>query len=300
MASRILGMGDMLTLIEQAEKTFDADQAEKMAAKLAGRRATSPSTTSWRRWSGPQDGLACPSCSACCPGMGQIKDQIDNLDEREIDRIAAIIQSMTPAERADPKIINGSRRARIAKGSGVEVTEVNDLVERFFEARKMMPQMAQGGGMPGMPGMPGHGLGKKAKGRQEKQQKQAKGKRRSGNPAKRAQEEAAAVGEAGSSVRLGVRPRWEDSGRPRRASTRASCRTPKNPTYTLPRRSRWSGPWPRRSGRGRAPAGDRGCALREREPGQLADEQGSARSGGHGRGTDCDGDVRRRRRGTGW
>ena len=72
------------------------------------------------------------------PGMGQIKDQINNIDERDVDRTAAIIKSMTPAERQDPTIINGSRRARIAKGSGVEVSAVKGLVERFFEARKMM------------------------------------------------------------------------------------------------------------------------------------------------------------------
>ena len=78
------------------------------------------------------------------PGMGEIKDQINNIDEREVDRIEAIIHSMTPAERDNPKIIDGSRRARIAKGAGVEVSEVNGLVNRFFEARKMMSSMAGG------------------------------------------------------------------------------------------------------------------------------------------------------------
>jgi signal recognition particle subunit SRP54 len=82
------------------------------------------------------------------PGMGQIKDQISQIDDRDLDRIAAIIRSMTPAERNDPKILNGSRRLRIARGSGVTVTEVNGLVDRFFEARKMMKQMA--GSLPGM------------------------------------------------------------------------------------------------------------------------------------------------------
>jgi signal recognition particle subunit SRP54 len=122
--------------------------------------------------------------------MGQIKDQINNIDERDVDRMAAIIKSMTPAERHDPTIINGSRRARVAKGSGVEVSAVKGLVERFFEARKMMSRMAQGGGMPGMPGMPGMGGGP---GRQKKQIKQAKGKRKSGNPMKRKAEEQAAA-----------------------------------------------------------------------------------------------------------
>jgi signal recognition particle subunit SRP54 len=124
------------------------------------------------------------------PGMGQMKEQINDLDEREVDRTAAIIKSMTPAERAEPTMINGSRRARIARGSGVEVSAVKNLVERFFEARKMMSRMAQGGGMPGMPGMPGMGGGGKKK---PKQQKKAKGKRQSGNPMKRKQEEQAAA-----------------------------------------------------------------------------------------------------------
>jgi signal recognition particle subunit SRP54 len=82
------------------------------------------------------------------PGMGQIKDQISQIDDKDLDRIAAIIRSMTSSERQDPKILNGSRRLRIARGSGVTVTDVNQLVDRFFEARKMMKQMA--GSMPGM------------------------------------------------------------------------------------------------------------------------------------------------------
>jgi signal recognition particle subunit SRP54 len=126
------------------------------------------------------------------PGMGQFRDQLENFDEREIDRIQAIIQSMTPAERDNPKIIDGSRRARIAAGSGRQVSDVNQLVDRFFEARKMMESMAKGGGMPGMPGMPGLGGGKRAGGRQAPQAKGKKGKKRvSGNPAKAAQQKAA-------------------------------------------------------------------------------------------------------------
>jgi signal recognition particle subunit SRP54 len=126
------------------------------------------------------------------PGMGQIRDQIENIDEREIDRVTALIKSMTPAERRDHKILNGSRRARIARGAGATVADVNGLVDRFAEAQKMMRQMASGGGMPGMPGMPGvpgMGRGKKAKGKAAaKGAKKAKGGR-SGNPAKRALEE---------------------------------------------------------------------------------------------------------------
>ena len=134
-----------------------------------------------------------------------IKDQINNIDEKDVDRTAAIIKSMTPGERADSSIINGSRRARIAKGAGVEVSAVKNLIERFVEARKMMSRMAQGGGMPGMPGMPGMGGGA---GRTKKQPKKAKGKQRSGNPMKRKQqeqEEAArreAAGQAGGALGL--------------------------------------------------------------------------------------------------
>ena len=87
------------------------------------------------------------------PGAGQIKDQLNNIDERDLDRTAAIIRGMTPAERQDPKMINGSRRLRIASGSGVTVSEVNNLVTRFFEARKMMTQMSGAFGLGGGTGI---------------------------------------------------------------------------------------------------------------------------------------------------
>ena len=122
------------------------------------------------------------------PGMGQMRAQLDALDEREFDRVEAMVQSMTPFERTHPKQINGSRRARIAKGSGVTTSEVNGLLERFGEAQKMMKSLARGGGIPGMPGMPGMGGGK-GKGRQQAPQRK---KSKSGNPAKRAAEEKAA------------------------------------------------------------------------------------------------------------
>jgi hypothetical protein len=120
------------------------------------------------------------------PGMGDMKAQLEDFDERELDRVAAIIRSMTPAERADHKILNGSRRARIARGSGVEVSAVNQLVDRFVEAQKVMKQMRAGGGMPGMPGMSGlGGAGKRGKAKQKAQVQKGKGAKRSGNPAKR-------------------------------------------------------------------------------------------------------------------
>ena len=122
--------------------------------------------------------------------MAQVREQLASIDEREFDRVEAMVRSMTPQERQHPKILNGSRRARVARGSGVHVSEVNQLIERLGEAQKMMKQMRRGmGGMPGMGGLPGMGgPGRKAK--------QAKGKGRkagkSGNPAKRAEQERAA------------------------------------------------------------------------------------------------------------
>jgi signal recognition particle subunit SRP54 len=100
---------------------------------------------------------------------------------------------MTPAERANPKMIDGSRRARIARGSGRQVSDVNSLVDRFFEARKMMMSFAKGGGMPGLPGMPGMSSGgKRGKAKQAAKGKQGKGRRISGNPAKAAEQAKAA------------------------------------------------------------------------------------------------------------
>ncbi|MBB5955531.1 signal recognition particle subunit SRP54 [Saccharothrix tamanrassetensis] len=147
MASRILGMGDMLTLIEQAEQAFDADQAEAAAVKMGSGQLTLEDFLEQMltlRKMGPIANLL-----GMLPGAGQMKDQLANLDEKHLDRVQAIIRGMTPAERDDPKIINASRRLRIANGSGVRVSEVNDLVNRFFEARKMMSQMAGRFGLPG-------------------------------------------------------------------------------------------------------------------------------------------------------
>jgi signal recognition particle subunit SRP54 len=213
MASRILDMGDVMTLIEQAERAFDAEQAQAMAAKLAAdedftledflaQMAALKNMGSLKKMLG------------MLPGMGEIRDQIDNFDERELDRIQAIIQSMTPLERRQPRILNGSRRARVARGAGVQVNDVNQLLEKFTEAQKMMRAMRKGGGMPGMPGMPGvpgfGGGGKKSRGRTAPPGK-GKQKGKSGNPAKRAQQEkdaaarraGAGTGPAGGAFGLG-------------------------------------------------------------------------------------------------
>jgi signal recognition particle subunit SRP54 len=140
-------MGDMLTLIEQAERTFEVDEAERMAEKmLGGGELTLEDFLEQMmmvRRMGPIGNLL-----GMLPGMGQMKEAIAAIDDKDLDRIAAIIRSMTPAERQDPKILNGSRRLRIAKGSGTTVMEVNRQVDRFYDARKMMKQMAGGLGGP--------------------------------------------------------------------------------------------------------------------------------------------------------
>ena len=146
MAGRILGMGDVLTLIEQAEQVFDAQQAEEAAAKIGSGELTLEDFLEQMmaiRKMGPIGNLL-----GMLPGAGQMKDALAAVDDSQLDRVQAIIRGMTPQERAEPKIINASRRLRIANGSGVTVSEVNQLVDRFFEARKMMSQMAGQMGMP--------------------------------------------------------------------------------------------------------------------------------------------------------
>jgi signal recognition particle subunit SRP54 len=176
MASRILGMGDMLTLIEHAQKSFDEGEAEAMAAKLAaGNQFTLEDFLDQLmaiRKMGPIGNLL-----GMLPGMGQMKDAISQIDDKDLDRTAAIIRSMTPLERDNPKMINGSRRLRIAKGSGVKVNDVNQLVDRFFEARKMMGQL---GGM----GLPGRkSATRSAKGKKGKKGKGARGPTQAKRPA---------------------------------------------------------------------------------------------------------------------
>jgi signal recognition particle subunit SRP54 len=162
MAQRILGMGDF---------TFDDFLEQLQAMKKMG---------SMSKLLGMLPGM---------PGAqgAAMKKQIESLDDSETDRAAAIIQSMTPEERSNPKIMNGSRRLRIAKGSGHEVSTVNKLLDRFAAAQKAMKQLRQGGGAGLPPGLGGAAaLAPSGMGRRE--QRPAK-KSRSGNPAKRAQEE---------------------------------------------------------------------------------------------------------------
>jgi signal recognition particle subunit SRP54 len=145
MAGRILGMGDVLSLIEKAESVSDADQAAELERKIRKQQFTLEDflvQMKQVRKMGPLQNVL-----GLMPGMGgkamkQLREV--NMDERELDRLEAIILSMTPAERADPTVIDGSRRKRIARGSGTTVQAVNQLVKQFAQMRKMMAQISKG------------------------------------------------------------------------------------------------------------------------------------------------------------
>ncbi|MCL2735882.1 MAG: signal recognition particle protein [Propionibacteriaceae bacterium] len=186
MAGRILDMGDVLTLIEQAERHFDQKQAAEAAGKLLGGGKGFTLQDFLMQMQAVRRMGPIGKLMGMLPGAGAMADQLNAIDDKQIDHIEAIIYSMTPAERADVAILNGSRRARIARGAGVTVQEVNGLVNRFVEARKMMQQLGSGmmGGMPGMPGMPG-GMPAMRKPKQAPKKKKT-GSKVSGNPAKRA------------------------------------------------------------------------------------------------------------------
>ena len=176
MSSRILGMGDVLSLIEQAEQHWDASEAEAAAEKISQGELTLDDFLQQMlmiRKMGPIGNLL-----GMLPGAGDMKDALSQVDDSQLDRIQAIIRGMTPAERDDPKIINASRRIRIAKGSGVTVTDVNQLVDRFFAARKMMSQMS------GRMGMPGGGKRNARKGKKGAKGRKGKGKGRGPTPPK--------------------------------------------------------------------------------------------------------------------
>ena len=182
MASRILGMGDVATLAEQAKKAFDGDSAKKLEDKfLSGEDFTLDDFLEQLEAMSKMGSMG--KLLGMLPGSGAMKKQIENFDESEITRTKSIVQSMTPKERRDLKVLNGSRRARIALGAGRKVSDVNALVDKFTAAQKMMKQMRNGGSMPGMPaGMPGLPPAP------SKTVPPAKKKSKSGNPAKRALE----------------------------------------------------------------------------------------------------------------
>ncbi len=150
MASRILGMGDVMSLIEKAEATFDEAEAEKAARKLQKGEFTLEDFLSqfesMKRMGPLKDILA------MIPGSGSLMREVD-VDDRDLRRVEAIIQSMTPEERRNPKLIGGSRKRRIASGSGTRAQDVNRVLKQFADAQKMMKMLAGGKGVPSLQGL---------------------------------------------------------------------------------------------------------------------------------------------------
>jgi signal recognition particle subunit SRP54 len=139
LAGRILGMGDVLTLIERAEEQIDREQAEKMERKLREASFTLEDFLDQLQQVKKLGPLG--QVLGMLPGMSQQLKGVE-VDDRDVARVEAIIRSMTPGERVNPKILNGSRRARIAKGSGTTTQQVNALLKQFEEARRMMKQLS--------------------------------------------------------------------------------------------------------------------------------------------------------------
>ena len=180
LANRILDMGDVLTLIEKAEEAFNAEQRQRFEEKLTSGESFTLDDFLEQLQSIKKMGSMSKMLSML-PGMAQARKQIENFDDREVDKIQTIIESMNPEERENPKTIGGERKLEIASNAGVEVKDINSLINRFLEAQKMMKRAQQGGGMPGFGGA--------SFVKQQKKQKPGKGARRSGNPAKRALQE---------------------------------------------------------------------------------------------------------------
>jgi signal recognition particle subunit SRP54 len=173
LASRILGMGDVLSLIERAEQIYDEQQAKKMQKKLVKGSFDFEDflgAMQQMRKLGPLQQIL-----AMIPGMGQIARNEELVSERDLKRIEAIILSMTPVERRDPDLIKGSRRERIARGSGTSVDDVNDLVAQFRQMQRMMKQLT--GGMPTAGGGSNNKRSNKAK-----HKGKGKGPKRPGGP----------------------------------------------------------------------------------------------------------------------
>lgn len=174
MASRILGMGDVLTLVERAQREVDTQEAQRIAQRLQEDKYDLEDfmgQLQQMRKMGPMDQIL-----SLLPGMGPMKQVRDlQIDESQLNRVEAIIQSMTPAERRDPSIINSSRRKRIARGSGTTVQDVNRLLKQFNETKQLVRQLTGGGGAGG-PGRKSAKEGKRAKGAKgSKKGKGAKG-----------------------------------------------------------------------------------------------------------------------------
>ena len=185
MASRILGMGDVASLAESAKRAMPDATSKKLEDKFnKGEDFTFEDFLSQLEAMKNMGSMS--KLMGLLPGAGGMKKQIENFDESELVRARAIIESMTPLERRDPKVLNGSRRARIALGSGRAVSEINSLVERFSQAQKMMKQI-RGGNMPAGMSAPLAGMSGAIKPKPGNQN--VKKKSRSGNPAKRAIQE---------------------------------------------------------------------------------------------------------------
>jgi signal recognition particle subunit SRP54 len=153
MASRILGMGDVLTLVEKAEAAVEADEREEMEKRLMkGEFTFDDFLRSYKmlRRMGPVQGVL-----KLIPGLGNQLEGLDQVDDRQLARVEAIVLSMTPQERRLPHVIDGSRRQRIARGSGTSVEQVNGLLEARKQMAKMMKQLGKGK-VPALPGQPGH------------------------------------------------------------------------------------------------------------------------------------------------
>ena len=158
MADRILGMGDVLSLIEQAERTMDHDTVAKGAARLMQGHFTLDDFLSQLRQVKKMGSLG--GLMKLMPGMSkEMRQAAGQIDDGEISRVEAIVCSMTPTERNDVSLLDGSRRSRIARGSGTTVPEVNTLLKQFKEMQKMMKGVASGNmpNIPGMGAMPGMG-----------------------------------------------------------------------------------------------------------------------------------------------
>jgi signal recognition particle subunit SRP54 len=174
MASRILGMGDILTLVERAEAAVEEDEQKELEARmLKGQFTFDDFLKSYRmiRRMGSIGGLV-----KLIPGIGKQLEGIDQIDEKQFARVEAIILSMTPQERALPKVIDGSRRQRIAQGSGTTVEEVNRLLEGRKEMEKLMKGMSRGK-LPQLPGAPAPQAPQRKATKSNKRKKRSKSRR---------------------------------------------------------------------------------------------------------------------------
>ena len=154
-ASRILGMGDVLTLVEKAEQQIDQKEAQQLEQKIKKNQFTLQDFLNQLKTIQKMGSMR--DLLGMIPGMDKKLKNVD-VDEGAFKKVEAMIQSMTPHEREHPKVINGSRRKRIAKGSGTKVQDINRLLKQFQDMQKMMKNMTRGGKRRGMPKMPGKGM----------------------------------------------------------------------------------------------------------------------------------------------